>query len=535
MVLIDGHDSAWQRKFHTAAAAVRNNSECLTSIPNFSVNRNNKFAYNNGEEGKDRKRKIVFMHLNLGHVPWEKLLLRPNQSNELNLKLKDRFLAIEVIDCTGLEIGLPIILQLPLQRLKVSTDVVVTKGMGRVLCNGLRESSWTLQQFQMSNGAFSPAAMDEFANGLAVGTSLQELNLSHCTFRIHDNDTTMAVYKYRTNNVKKEENRNAERCIAHLARGIARSSIFCLKMTTCKLQDHQIAILIQHGVMCSAHMQELCLGGNDLKAEALVALGTYIGSSGCPLVKLELSNSFRDRQDSASSSSNHVREEDTLIGYQSEKRREHMLSWLYPALAINTSLRILHLASNGLKDEDIPPLCYAVSHSQVTMLDLKSNCITNYGAQILAEHLPPKLERLWLLGNPLGIEGARALKQELEHTHVNLIDLRIPIYNSFELIPELEKIQEECYYFLLLNKGGRRILVEEQYDNDLPSWSARNMTNDRPLKVPLGLWALVLERVNRIDLGVPWCRAPAFQCAETNRAEVMYHLLKHGTMLRQHR
>jgi hypothetical protein len=85
------------------------------------------------------------------------------------------------------------------------------------------------------------------------------------------------------------------------------------------------------------------------------------------------------------------------------------------------------------------------------MLDLKSNRITISGPQILVEHLPLQLERLWLfLGNPTGgLTGSQALCKALERQHVNLVDLRIPIYEGFMLVAELQAVDEACHYYLI--------------------------------------------------------------------------------------
>ncbi|KAG7337459.1 hypothetical protein IV203_033397 [Nitzschia inconspicua] len=76
MVLIDGHDSAWQRKFQTVALAVCRNSENLADVPKNSTIavKNNPPKFSVEEERNQRK--IIFMHLNLGHVPWEQLPLQ---------------------------------------------------------------------------------------------------------------------------------------------------------------------------------------------------------------------------------------------------------------------------------------------------------------------------------------------------------------------------------------------------------------------------------------------------------------------------
>jgi hypothetical protein len=84
--------------------------------------------------------------------------------------------------------------------------------MAQILSNRQRESSWTLQQFQMSHGT-SPTTMDELVTGFEAGTSLQELNLSYCTFHWHNDDThgrheSTMIQIHRTNSIKKEKDEN---------------------------------------------------------------------------------------------------------------------------------------------------------------------------------------------------------------------------------------------------------------------------------------------------------------------------------------
>ena len=227
-------------------------------------------------------------------------------------------------------------------------------------------------------------------------------------------------------------------------------------------------------------------------------------------------------------------------GNDTPSTTRHVLELLYPALSVNRSLRVLHLASNDLQDDDMLPLCTAISQSRLSMLDLKSNQITSRGTQILAEHLPSQLERLWLLGNPTGLTGAQALCKALERRHVNLIDLRIPVYEGFMLVAELQAMDEACHYYLILNKGGRRIVMDEENAKDDDDDDDDGSTNVEPRhkrqrlpKIPLGLWPLVLERVNRIELVIPWGRTQLYQKPETNRAQVLYYLLQNSPLLRE--
>ncbi|KAL3937657.1 MAG: hypothetical protein SGARI_002037 [Bacillariaceae sp.] len=340
--------------------------------------------------------------------------------------------------------------------------------------------------------------MQGLMEGLEAATALQELNLSYTDLGDHRNHHVDVLAGNNNNPVYDTDIHDSSvcGCLELLAQGLKRSQIFCLKLNKCRLSDSQISLLVQ-----------------------------YLSSASCSLVTLGLSNALTHTPNASE------------MEVSDSSSRTQQLSILYPALAANASLRVLHLASNKLKAEDVVPLCSAIAMSKVTMLDLKANNIASDGVKLLAQHLPPKLERLWLLGNPVGTLGARALRDALSKSHVYLKDLRIPVYDRFAVVPEMEQIGKECHFYLLLNQGGRRILLEEEDDNethqdsgcdDIPS------SLQRP-KVPQGLWSLVLGRVNRVELVLPWCRYKEYRSEDNNRAEVIFYMLKHSTLLQQQR
>jgi hypothetical protein len=176
------------------------------------------------------------------------------------------------------------------------------------------------------------------------------------------------------------------------------------------------------------------------------------------------------------------------------------------------------LASNRLKDDDILPLTLAIGQSSVTMLDLKSNRITDVGVQQLAANLPPQLETLWLLGNPFGEDGAKALLEAIGHHHWELTDCRIPTYSLLAPVPELQTIQKQCQYYQVLNQGGRRILTTTTVT------TTTNGDDQQPLLVPLGLWALILARVNGLEFGRNYNN-------QRGRLDVLYYFLRNGPAL----
>jgi hypothetical protein len=99
------------------------------------------------------------------------------------------------------------------------------------------------------------------------------------------------------------------------------------------------------------------------------------------------------------------------------------------------------------------------------------------------------------------------------------------------LVAELQAVDEACHYYLILNKGGRRIVMDDENEKNHGAGDSATKVetldkHQRLPKIPLGLWPLILERVNRIELVIPWGRTQLYdQKPETNRAQVLYLIL----------
>jgi Ran GTPase-activating protein (RanGAP) involved in mRNA processing and transport len=409
--------------------------------------------------------KLSFMHLDLSLVPWELLLLHRRK----------QWQTMELIDCEHTDFGLTQILALDhVQKVYISMSQSTTLALGQALEGGLREST-SLQQLHISSCTWDEASLQELQQGLQATRTLQELNLSYTTW---SDDTTVSL----------------------LASGLAQNTTLqSLKLNRCRLTDAQVALLVESGLVKEdSHLEELFLGGNALQQLAMTAVAHWLSnsSSSSSLITLGLSNPY-------GSSGQEQQEEST-------QQQISYLPLLYPALSIHTSLRVLHLASNNIGDEDIDDLAQAIGQSvSILMLDLKSNVITDVGIQRLAANLPPQLEKLWLLGNAFSSPGATVLLEALQHHHTNLADLRIPTYSKLASVPALQAIQQQIHYYEVLNRGGRRILTATA--------------------VPLGLWSLILARVNGLDykdFGRSY-----LDSVQRSRVEIIYVLLRDGPAL----
>lgn len=401
--------------------------------------------------------RMSFMHLDLSRVDWE-----------FFNKHKKMWYLVEVLDCQRIESGLPFLFPLT-ERMYISfhyhdnAPIVFNLEMGRVLGAGLLAPMSRLQQLHCSSCTWTVPGMMGLMQGLELTKTLNKLNLSYTHFD-SDGDETIEL----------------------LVQGLKQNgTISCLRLNKCRLTDTQIATLLQKPLSV---LKELYLGGNVVGQNSIKALNDWFQqhNSLCSLVTLGLSHSLRNNE-----STNAVAQESNLDP-------------LWQVLAHSPrSLTNLHLASNRLNDDDIVPLMAAVACSNnITFLDLKSNLLID--SSRLAHHLPPQLHTLWLLGNPLK-ESSQALLHTIQKRAVEMMDCRIPTYSLFAPVPLLQQIQKQIHYYQVLNRGGRRILVNSK-------------------RIPLSLWTLILARVNRLEFGRNYEK-------QRGRLDAMYYLLRNGPVI----
>jgi Ran GTPase-activating protein (RanGAP) involved in mRNA processing and transport len=165
---------------------------------------------------------------------------------------------------------------------------------------------------------------------------------------------------------------------------------------------------------------------------------------------------------------------------------------LVDALRHNTSLKILDLSNCGLDDEDVLLLGTLLCDSpdlSITELFIARNKITDRGISGLAAILPEvkSLRRLSLWGNPFNDLGAQALANGMrDNRRIEELDLFRNFFCS-----------EKILLYTNLNRAGRRLL-------------------DSDHRVPLGLWPLVLSRIN----------SQTFQGTSTNTSDLMFHMIR---------
>jgi hypothetical protein len=319
------------------------------------------------------------------------------------------------------------------------------------LANGLRLNT-SIKSLVLRVDLFQELS-EALAEGLSANSSLEELSLILSTA-----ETT---------------------AVETLARGIQKNSgLKALKLNRCSLEDGQVAALIQ-ALENHPSLRELIVQGSSCRAKGIVAISGLLQSDSKKPFKLDLSNQ------------------------QFQRNGMFGISFLAPALPANKSMRFLDLSSNDLADVDVTCIASALcENSALEELKLTNCNISDNGVRIIAEHLPKMtgLKSLWLYGNPFGTQGANSL----------LDALRRNMYLEQLLLPRdkgkpFDDIQRKTEYFLALNKGGRRILLESN-------------------NVPMGLWPLIFERVNTVRLNS--------LSAKKAQANVIYFLLQGPAFMR---
>ena len=492
MVLVDGHDPAWVSRFRSAV-----------------------------EDGTIVK--LSFLHMNLNLVPWKEMIWAQSSSpfvhrhSRSSRRKPKKWQTIEFIDCRRLEAGLTQLFAMNIERIHISANQshVLSKQFGQILGLGLMESK-SLKQLNLSSCTWSIEATKQLQQGLRTTCTLEKLDLSFTLWNTSNGDGSES--NNHMTNIS-----GGDVCIQYLAQGLAQNkTIRCLKLNRCNLFDHQIAHLIKYGLLpmmtmttkatqdnggsgCSGCFEELYLSGNTLKEQSMEGLSSLLSSPNCHLKLLDLSNPF-----------NHHDDDNTT-----DDPYHYFQPTLFRSLAIapthQHSLQVLNLASNKLTDNHVDSLILAVKgQSNIIAVDLKSNLITDIGIIKLAEDLPSQLQRLFLQGNPFAIDGASSLLKTIKEKHSQMIDLRIPTYNTLQAEPALQRIQQHIRYYEALNRAGRQVL----------------MNDDTNKHVPMGLWPLILERINhRINFEDNGYGSYTSSNHNKFKAEICYAFLRFGPAL----
>jgi hypothetical protein len=223
-----------------------------------------------------------------------------------------------------------------------------------------------------------------------------------------------------------------------------------LQLAKCNLGDAGATRIIR-ALVDHPSISQVYLDCNFCHSYAFQAIARMLQSNRTPklsLLSLDHQNAFDERVDI-----------------------EIQISPIAEALHTNTTLKELSLANNSIDFSDLVRLALGVKESALESLNLSSCGISDEGASAVLINIPQSLKRLDLSDNPIGSEACQALllrvantQQQLESLHV---DRDLDCWNE-------------------LNCTIRRNV-----------WSRRILSSSA--LVPLSLWGLILESINRIE------------------------------------
>lgn len=315
-------------------------------------------------------------------------------------------------------------------------------------------------------GAYMHSAAIRMARALG---SVRNVRLTEPTFLSHDFLDSLLVSATNLKSLSIQDRLDCRQTEA-LAKGLRKNkTVEILDLSRSRLDSFSILASGLKGNTTLKVLKLRSLGLNDTNVEDLLD-----AVKGHPsLHTLDLSfNHCRQLDEVASLIRNSSSLVHLSLGYQNLWQSPKIdITKFCRSLRRNQSIKTLSLARNKLTDSDILLLTTALAcNNTLEMLDLRENSISDKGVCILANTLKnsTSIRRVSLVKNPFRKEGAIELLNAVQ-TNYNLfqVDVNDNMY-------ECHKIRFET----ALNKGGRRALHEH---------------------LPLSLWPLVLERVNRLD------------------------------------
>jgi hypothetical protein len=244
-------------------------------------------------------------------------------------------------------------------------------------------------------------------------------------------------------------------------------SITSLDLSYCQLRDDDLKLILPN---LPPTLEVLDLVANYCRSDGMAALVALLLKEDRNLVSLNLTNQ-----------------------HPGEFGGSLDLSLLGLAIVSNTTLRHLDVSFNLLSTNDIRCLVAALSkNTSLETINLMSNQLDDHSMQLIGKYLPRMrgLQKLSIAANRFGEDGANGLLQGLL-TNVYLTQLSMP--RGFAASDQID-------YFLALNQGGRRLLLEGK---------------KHEANVPSGLWSLIFERVNTL-----------YHSQLSIQASVLFHLLQ---------
>jgi predicted DNA-binding protein (UPF0251 family) len=281
-----------------------------------------------------------------------------------------------------------------------------------------------------------------------------------------------------------------------LATGLkTNKSLQSLDLSRSRLGTDSVSTLVK-GLRDNSSLRSIKLRFLNLGDEQVTEIANALKDH--PYLKaLDLSfNQCRNLDSVASFVNQNPRFQELSVGYQNVWKAPKLdITRLTIALHTNTFLTTLSLARNKINDFDAELLATTLrENSTIQNIDLKENRIGDCGVTCLARAIATNtgLRKLNLAKNPFFCLDALLMAvrdKNLNLVHVELTD------NSFAA--------QQIRYYSSLNKGGRRLLDE---------------------KPVLGLWPLVMEKVNKMDWGEEY--SSSFDEPPNQALDVLYFFLQ---------
>ncbi|MGK3757796.1 MAG: Ran GTPase-activating protein (RanGAP) involved in mRNA processing and transport [Bacillariaceae sp.] len=274
-----------------------------------------------------------------------------------------------------------------------------------------------------------------------------------------------------------------------LAEGLRGSCVKGIKLRSIGLRDTHVTTMMTSLESCPA-LESLDLSFNHIRN--LTTLGKFLRCADCNLRELS-------------------------IGYQNVWQSPNIdIGELAEALKVNKTLITLKLPRNKLIDSDAIIISMALmENSTLENLDVRENNFSDIGIIHLAKTARDNskgLRKIYTSNNPFGKSGSLALL-EAAATNFDLIHIDTNCKDD-------DRINKQIRYHIALNRGGRKLLLENP---------------------PLAIWPLAMERSqihleeyyannsnnnNIIDDDDDDMDLETSSCDINMRSDVLYYLLK---------
>ena len=106
------------------------------------------------------------------------------------------------------------------------------------------------------------------------------------------------------------------------------------------------------------------------------------------------------------------------------------------ALMVNQTLLELYMGHNHIGDDGITAIASSLSYSSITLLDVRVCGISDVGVRSLAEAISSNqnIRILWLLGNPITVDGARLImKAAVDNAVCKYVNIDYKYYDDCEV------------------------------------------------------------------------------------------------------